>query len=73
MAKPLIYKEFEAIAIKEFSCEIYKGAMIHLTRHHEGVLKRTPVLSPHEKMNPRMIEQMCKRLKLPLKRFEDYL
>ena len=73
MSQNLTYKEFEAIAMEEFSCEIYKGAMTHLTRHHDGVLKRTPVLSPHEKMNPEMIKQMCRNLGLPLKRFEDYL
>ena len=72
MPRRLSYKEFEAIAIAEFSCEIQEGEVRHLKRRHDGVLIWTPVLN-NQLMHPKMIEEMCKRLKLPLERFEDYL
>ena len=73
MPRRLLYKEFEAIAIEEFSCEIQEIEIRHLTHRHDGVLLWTPVLDDHVQMHPRMIKKMCERLKLPLKRFEDYV
>ena len=73
MPRRLLYKEFEAIAIAEFSCEIQEDEMRHLTHRHDGVLRWTPVLDDHQQMDSNMIEQICRRLGLPLERFEDYL
>ena len=73
MPRRLLYKEFEAIAIEEFCCEIQEGPITHLTHRHDGVLVWRPVLAKDKQMKPKMIKQMCDRLKLPKERFKDYL
>ena len=72
MPQRLLYKEFEAIAIEEFSCEIQEGPVTHLTHRHDGVLLWTPVLDHHVQMHPRMIKKMCERLRIDLDEFKKY-